>query len=174
MSKVVQSDETAPAAENRAANKYTLDASRRIAMLQAMAEDFVYHADPRALSPTQVRLARHTSVFALEKAAVFAEAAPQIGLSVVEPMELRDVIAYEQAYGGVRDAALALARNIDRGILRRKLKAVLSVRALYRIAKGYATVNAGDLVHTHLAELKRALVVPRRRKTAAPEEKEKM
>jgi hypothetical protein len=166
MADEAQEGETAPVEKRTAANRYTADARKRIAVLRAMAEDFA-DADRRPLRPTEIRLARHTSAVALEKGALFAEGAPEVGESVVKPMEVRDVIAYELAYGGVRDAALALARSIDHGILRRKLKAVLAVRALYRMAKGYATTDAGDRVQLHVAELKRALVVPRRRKAAA-------
>lgn len=168
MSDAAQEDETAPVEVPAAANRYTADASRRMALLRAMAEDFAAaDGDRRPLRSTEIRLARHTSAAALEMGALLTEEVPELGGSVVKPMEVRDVIAYELAYGGVRDAALALARSIDHGILRRKLKAVLAVRALYRMAKGYATTDARDRVHVHLAELKRALVVPRRRKKAA-------
>jgi hypothetical protein len=157
-------DETA-AAEEPAANRFTADARKRIALLRMVAADLTEDPKRRTLRPTEIRLARHTSAVALEKAAVFAESEP-IGRNIVDPMELREVIAFELAYGGVRDAALVLAREIDLAILRRKLKSVLAVRALYRVAKAYKTFDAGDKSHTHLAELKRALVVTRRRKVA--------
>jgi hypothetical protein len=117
----------------------------------------------------EIRIARHTNAAALEKAALFAEAAPLIG-STVDTAELRDTIAFELAYGGVRDRAMSLARRIDHAILRRKLKAVRAVRGIYRLGKGYVTLDAGDGVRTELAETKRTLVRPRRRKAAAPEE----
>jgi hypothetical protein len=158
-------DETA-APKEPAANRFTADARRRIALLQTVAADLTEDPERRALRPTEIRLARHTSAVALEKAAVFAES-QEIGRDLVEPLELREVISFELAYGGVRDAALVLAREIDLAILRRKLKAVLAVRALYRVAKAYRSLSAGDKAHTHLVELKRALVVPRRRKVAA-------
>ena len=105
---------------------------------------------------------------ALGKAAVFVEAAP--GVDVVDAAELRDAIAFELAYEGVRDEALALARRIDHAILRRKLKASKSTRSLYRIAKGYVTLDVGDSVRPHVAEMKRSLTRRPSKKSAAQPE----
>ncbi len=42
-----------------------------------------------------------------------------------------------------------------------------TARGLYRIAKGYVTLDAGDNVRTHLGEMKRTLVrAPRRKRNA--------
>jgi hypothetical protein len=145
-------------------NRYTPDAVERIARLRAEASAFPDDADPRPLTPSELRLARGTSFAALEKAALFAEAAPKVSSGVAESPLFRDAIAFELAYGGLRDEALALGRRIDRAILRRKLKAVLAARVLYRMAKGYVTSDAGDAVRPHVAEMKRSLVRPSRRK----------
>ena len=138
------------------ANRFTPDAQDRTARLRAIVADLPDEADPKPLTPAEIRLARQTSGAALEKAAVFVEAAP--GMEVVDAAELRDAIAFELAYGGVRDEALTLARRIDHAILRRKLKATKSTRGLYRIAKGYVTLDVGDAVRPHVAEMKRSLV----------------
>lgn len=148
-------------------NRFTPDAQERIARLRAMGAEFPDETEPRALTPAEVRLARGTTVAALEKAAVLAEAAPRI--AVAEVTELRDAIGFELAYGGLRDAALALARRVDQAILRRKLKAVKSARGLYRVAKGYVTLDSGDSVRTHVTEMKRTLNAPRRRRKPAPD-----
>jgi hypothetical protein len=119
-----------------------------------------------------MRIARQTTPAALEKAAVFAEATPGMSTSIADVAELRDAIAFELAYASVRDEARAVARRVDMAILRRKLKAVKTTRGLYRVAKGYVTMDAGDNVRTHVADLKRALVRPRRKKPAVPPEVE--
>ncbi len=150
------------------ANRYTTDAQDRVARLRAWVADFPDDKDPRPLTRNEILVARITSPAALEKAALFAEAAPGLSNGVADVVEFREAIAFELAYGGVRDEALAVARRIDRAILRRKLKAVLNARGLYRLAKGYVTMDAGDAVRPHLAEMKRALVrPPRRTRTAA-------
>ena len=148
------------------ANKFTPDAQERIARLRAMAAEFPDEADPRPLTPAEIRLARTTSVATLENGAVLLEAAPTIS-GVADAVELRDAIAFELAYGGVRDEARALARRIDQAILRRKLKAAKAARGLYRTAKGFVTMDAGDAVRPHVAELQRSLRTRRRRRTAA-------
>lgn len=156
------------------ANKFTPDAQERIARLRAMAEEFPGAGiDPAPLTSAELRLARSTSAAALENAAVFVNAAPGVGNAIADPAELRDAIAFELAYGGVRDEARVLARRIDHAILRRKLKAVRSARGVYRVAKGYVTVDAGDAVRPHVTEIKRSLVRGggrrRRRNTPAPD-----
>ncbi len=151
------------AVDTPVANRYTPDAQERMARLRAMAAEFPDEAEPRPITSGEVRVARRTSVAALEKAASFAEAAPVVG-GVANAAELRDAIAFELAYGGVRDEAAALARHVDQAILRRKLKAVRATRGLYRVAKGFITFDAGDAVRTHVGEMKRTLVPPRRRK----------
>lgn len=148
------------------ANKFTPDAQERIARLRAVAAEFPDDAEPRPLTPAEIRLARTTSVATLENGAVLLEAAPTIS-GVADVVELRDAIAFELAYGGVRDEARALARRIDLAILRRKLKASKAARGLYRMAKGFVTMDAGDAVRPHVAELKRSLRARRRRRTAA-------
>ena len=149
------------------ANRFTPDAQERVSRLRAMAADFPDESQPQPLTPAEIRLARGTSIAALEKAALLAEAAPEIGNAIADVAELRDAIAFELAYGGVRDEARATARRVDMAILRRKLKAVKAARGLYRVAKGYITVDAGDSVRLHVTEVRRSLTRPRRRKAPA-------
>jgi hypothetical protein len=145
-------------------NRYTPDAQDRVTRLRAFAMEFPDDADPRPLTVADVRLAHRTTVVALEKAALFAEAVPDVGGKLVDVADLRDAIAFELAYGGVRDEAEAMVRRVNHAIVRRKLKAVRTARALYRVAKGYVTLDAGDAVRPHLAEMKSTLVRPARRK----------
>jgi hypothetical protein len=168
MSNTIQTNALEPAVDVPVANRFTRDAQERVMRLRAMAEEFPDTADPRPLTPAEVRLVRTTSPAALEKAALFAEAAPGVGVAAAADVaDMRDAIAFELAYGGVRDEALAVARRLDHAILRRKLKAVRTARGLYRTAKGYVTLDAGDSVRTHVQEMKRSLVRPRRKKGAA-------
>ena len=151
-----------------APNRFTPDAQDRVARLRAMAAEFADEKDPRPLTAAEIRIARVTTPAALEKAALFAEAAPGLSNSIADVIDLREAIAFELAYGGLRDEAQAVARRVDHAILRRKLKAVRTARGLYRIAKGYVTLDAGDSVRTHLGEMKRTLVRAPRRKRNAP------
>ncbi|HEY6140446.1 MAG TPA: hypothetical protein VI670_22045 [Thermoanaerobaculia bacterium] len=155
-----------PGPAKEPANKFTPDARERMTRLRAMASEFPDEADPKALTPAEIRLARRTSAAALESAAVLLEAAPVDVGPVADAVELREAIAFEIAYGGVRDEARALARRIDLAIMRRKLKAAKAARGLYRVAKGYATVDVGEPIRPHVREMKKELV-PRRRKKPA-------
>jgi hypothetical protein len=156
-----------PGPATEPANKFTPDAQKRMEQLRAMAAEFPDEADPQPLTPAEIRLARITSAAALESAAVLIEAAPAVGTAVADAAELRDALAFELAYGGVRDEARVFARRVDMAILRRKLKAAKAARGLYRVAKGYVTVDAGDAVRPHVSDMKQALRGRRRRKPAA-------
>ena len=149
------------------ANRYTADAEERMALLREMASQFPHEAEPVLLTPSEIRVARGTSAAAIEKVAVFVQAAPEVG-AVADTTELRDAIAFEQAYAGVRDEARAYARRVDMAIMRHKLKAARTARGVYRIAKGYATMAEGKAIRTHVADLKRLFSKPRRRKTVPP------
>lgn len=149
------------------ANKFTPDAQERMARLRAMAAEFPDEVDPQPLTSADIRLARMTSAAMLENTSVLIEASPRVGGAIADVTELREAIAFELAYGGVRDEARALARRIDQAILRRKLKAAKAARGLYRVAKGFVTVNAGDAFRPHVTEIKRALRGRRRRKSDA-------
>ena len=161
---------TIPDTPSPPANRFTPDALDRMARLRSMAAEFPDETDPKPLTVAEIRLARTTSAATLEKAAVFIEAAPTVGGGVANVVELREAIAFELAYGGVRDEALALARRVDHAILRRKLKAAKGARGVYRVAKGFVTVDAGDAVRPHVAEMKRSLRNRRRAKADATPE----
>lgn len=149
-------------------NKYSRDAEERMARLRAMAAEFPDEENPRLLTQPEMRIARATALAALENAAVFVQAAPDIGRPLADAEELRDAIAFELAYGGVRDEARALAQRVDKAILRRKFKAVRAARGVYRVAKSFATLDAGEGVRTHVSDMKRSIVGRRRtRKPAA-------
>ena len=145
-------------------NRFTADAWRLIVQLRAVADELSkQETDPAPLTSMEIRLARHTSALALERAAVLAEAFPGIG-GHVDIAELRETIAFELAYGGVYDEARVVARRIEHIILRRKLKSVKAARALYRMAKAYVTLDSGDAARPLVEALKQTLVRPRRRK----------
>jgi hypothetical protein len=152
-------------------NRFTPETQRLIAKLRAIEEEFI-DVSEKPLTPMEIRLARHTSPAALERAAVFVESMPGIAGVIeggINPNELREAIYYELAYGGVRDIARYMAINIDHAIMRRKLKAVKIARALYKIAKSYATLDAADPVRPYVENLKQSLVRPRRRKSTPAE-----
>jgi len=159
------------AAEEPAANRYTADAQERRLHLRALGEEFPDDADPRTLTASEVRLANGTSIEALERAARLIEATPNLG-TPAEVAAIRDMIAFELAYGGVRDDAKAVARRIDRSIVRRKLKVAKIVRVIYRLGKGYVTSDEGDAVRPLVEDLGRALAPQRRRKPSPPPDEE--
>lgn len=158
-----------PAAdETPDANRFTADAQQWMARLRAMAAEFEEAHEQRPLTCFEMGVARRTPLPALEKAAVFAEAAG-LGDTIGSPRDLREAVMYELAYGGVRDEAYALGRRVDMAILRRKHKASLLARALYAFGKSIAKLGLGDLVKTHVEDLRRALVPSHRRKPLRPE-----
>jgi len=164
MSTVIQAD--GGVGQEPIANRFTPDAQEWMGRLRAMADAFPDESEPRALTPAEMRIARKTSAAALEKTAVFAEAGPAVGAPAANTAEIRDAIAFELAYGGVRDAARDLARRVDLAILRRKLKAVKSARGVYVMAKSYATLEVGEPVRSRVADMKRAFN-PRARKKSS-------
>jgi hypothetical protein len=169
MSTVIEPASGATAALEPVANRFTPDAQERMARLRAMAAEFPDVPDPKGLTPAERRIARQTSAAALEKAAVFAEGGPAVGAPAANTAEMRDAIAFELAYGGVRDEARDLARRVDEAILRRKLKAVKEARGLYRMAQSYATLEVGEPVRSRVADMKRAFTPRRRKSSAQPE-----
>jgi hypothetical protein len=155
-----------PGPANEPANRFTPDAQERMTRLRTMAAEFPDDVDPKPLTVAEIRLARSTSAAMLESAAIFVEASPRIGGVAADVEVLRDAIAFELAYGGVREEARAFVRHVDLAILRRKLKAAKAARAVYRVAKGFITVDAGDSVRPHVKEMKRSLKSRRRRNAA--------
>ena len=149
-------------------NPQTADAQEKIARLRAMANEFPDDAQLPPLTSAEIRLANSTSPHFLEKAALFAEAAPNVGgaLSIQTPL-LRDAVVSEFAYGGVIDEAYTLIRRMERSIVRKKLNAVKVARGLYKVAKGYVAMDAGNPMTPHVLEMKRTLQKPRRTKKAA-------
>ena len=156
-----------PEPEQPVANRFTPDAQDRMLRLRSMASDFPDVAEPRPLTLAEVRLARGTPPAVMEKAAIFVEAAGLDG-AVADVTELREAIAFELAYGGVRDEAISMARRVDHAILRRKLKAVKLARGVYRVGKGFVTLDAGDSLKTQVEEIGNTLVRRRRRKGVTP------
>jgi hypothetical protein len=161
-----------PAAGTPAASPQTLDAQDRIARVRAIANDFPDEADPKPLTPAERQLANRTSIVFVEKAALFAEAAPNVGVALsVDTAVLRDAIASDLATGGVVDETRTLTSRMEAANIRKKLKAVKVARDIYRVAKSYVTTNLGHAVTPHVEEMKRALgKPPKRKKKAAPGE----
>jgi hypothetical protein len=139
----------------------TVDAQERIARLRAIADDFPDEASPKPLTTAERRLASRTSVAFLEKAAVFAEAAPNVGVALsVDTLVLRDAIASDLATGGIVDETRTLTSRLEDANTRKKLKAVRLARGIYRVAKSYVTTDLGYVVKPHVEEMKRTLQRP--------------
>ena len=161
-----------PEAGTPAPSPQTLDALERIARLRAIADDFPGEASPKPLTTAERRLASRTSIAFLEKAALFAEAAPNVGVALsVDTLVLRDAIASDLATGGVVDETRSLTARLEDANTRKKLKAVRLARGIYRVAKSYVTTDLGHVVTPHVDEMKRTLQRPyANKKKAAPAE----
>ena len=161
-----------PEAGTPAPSPQTLDAQERIARLRVIADEFPDEASPKPLTTAQRQLASRTSIVFLEKAALFAEAAPNIGVALsVDTAALRDAIASELATGGVVDETRTLISRMEDANTRKKLKAVKVGRDIYRVAKSFVATDLGYVVTPHVDEMKRALQRPRasKKKTAPAE-----
>jgi hypothetical protein len=152
-------------------NPFLADAQQKIAMIRAISAAFPDTADPLPLTLAQRRLARATTISFLEKSALFVDAAPSVGAAVSDAASVREAALWELAYGGVVDEAMTLARRVATDIARKKLKAAVAARAIYRVGKGFITSHAGDGLKPHVAEMKRTLTKRRKKqvkKTSAP------
>jgi hypothetical protein len=161
-----------PATGTPAPSPQTLDAQDKIARLRAIADSFPDETQLKPLTPAERQLANRTPIVFVEKAALFAEAAPAIGVALsVDPAELRDAIASDLASGGIVDETRTLTSRIESANTRKKLAAVKMARGLYRVAKGYVTTDLGNAVRPHVEEMGRALKrVKRTRKSATPKQ----
>jgi hypothetical protein len=148
-------------------NSFTPDAQAKRTQLRTLSADFPDEANPVPLTVGDKILASRTPVAALEKAAVFAEAAPAVVAAFANELpELREAVAFELAYAGVAEEGRAYVRRIENAIYRKKLKATRIARAIYAFAKVYMGLDAGDPMKLHVADLQR--VLRSRRKKLAP------
>jgi hypothetical protein len=157
------------AAADEATNPYVVTANESMSRLRAISDGFPEEPEPRPLTPNEMRLASATSIEGLEQAALFANAAPNVGGSLGNVDEMRDAINFVLANVRVRDEAMALVRRINHAIIRRKLKAVKAARSLYRVAKAYATTDPGDAVKAHITQMQRSLGRRRRSPKVTPQ-----
>jgi hypothetical protein len=150
-----------------ATNPYIAAAMLEAAELQALAER--YGDDGPPLTPSELRIVAMTSAEALEEAAVFAEALPNVGGELSDVAELRDTNHYIFAQQRVREAAEKVVRRVDQAIDRKKLRGVRIARGLYRIARVYAKSTSNDTAMAHIERMQRTLRISvRRRKAAVP------
>ena len=160
----------AVAAAEESPNRYTADVQERIARLKELIKEFSDEGDPRpALSTAEVRLARSTRPEAMENAARIVEEAVGISGNAADVRKLRDTIFYILAFASFRNALLAAAKLVDEDMLHKQLEAAKITRGIYRTAKGFVTLDAGDAIKTYVADLKSALVRPRRKRKVATE-----
>jgi hypothetical protein len=147
-------------------NPFLADAQQKIALIRAISAAFPDTADPQPLSVAERQLAAKTTIAFLEKSALFVDAAPAVGAAVSDAASVREAALWELAYGGVVDEAMTLVRRVVTDIARKKLKAAIAARAIYRVGKGFVTSHAGDGLRPHVAEMKRTLTKrPKKRAT---------
>lgn len=91
---------------------------------------FPNQPSPKPLTTAERRFASRTSIAFLEKAALFAEAAPNVGVAFsVDTLASRDANASDLATGGIVDETQTLTARLEDANARKTLKAV-------RIARG--------------------------------------
>lgn len=140
------------------------DAAKKVALLRAMAAEFIDEDDNEPLTVNQQRLAARTPSLYLEKAAIVSEAAPDLAAPIGSAEILRLTHAAEAAYSPLVAEAEQLARQIRMAVLRKKLFAVQIARVIDRIARVFVQTGAGDWLRTHVEQMKRALTRPPRPK----------
>lgn len=69
----------------------------------------------------------------------------------------------------MRDEANGFGNRVDMEILCRKDEAVQIAHDIYAAVKGFVKIPAGEGLESHIGDMKRSLVHPRRRKAAAPQ-----
>lgn len=139
------------------------DAAKKVAILRAMAAEFINDEDNEPLTSSQMRLASRTPGIYLEKGAVVCEAAPDLTGTPPKAAEiLRLTYAAEVAYAQVIAEAEELARQVRLANLRKKLFAVGIARVVDKIARVFVQTGAGNWLKTHVDQMKRALTRPPR------------
>lgn len=139
------------------------DAARKVAVLRAMAAEFINDNDREPLTTSELRLASRTPGIYLERGAVISEAAPDLSGT---PPKAADVLrlthAAEVAYAQVIAEAGELARQVRMAVLRKKLAAVGIARIVDKMARIFVETGAGNWLKTHVDQMKRALTRPSR------------
>jgi hypothetical protein len=147
------------------------DAAKKVAILRAMAAEFINDNDNEPLTPNERRVATRTPLAYLEKSAVVCDAAPELAVKVPKAAEtLRLAQAADVAYAQVIAEGEALVRQIRLAVQRRKLSAISIARVIDRFARVFVQTGAGDWLKTHVDQMKRALTPRPRQKNETPDE----
>lgn len=147
------------------------DAAKKVAILRAMAAEFINDDDNEPLTTNQMRLASRTPIAYLEKGAVICEAVPDLSGAPPNAAEvLRLAHAASVAYAPVIAEAEALARQARLAVLRKKLFAVTIARVVDKVARVFVQTGPGNWLKTHVDQLKRALTPRPRQKNDADDD----
>jgi hypothetical protein len=140
------------------------DAAKKVAILRAMAAEFINDNDNAPLSASQMRLAGRTPSLYLEKSAVVCDAVPDLSGAPPKAAEiLRLTHAADVAYAQVIAEAEELVRQIRLSVHRKKLSAISIARIVDKVARVLIQTGAGNWLKTHVDQMKRALTRPPRR-----------
>jgi hypothetical protein len=148
------------------------DAAKKVAVLRAMAGEFIDDNDNAPLTTSQMRLAGRTPSLYLEKSAVICEAVPDLSGAPPKAAEtLRLTYAADVAYAQVIAEAEELVRQIRLSVQRKKLFAISIARVVDKMARIFVQTGAGNWLKTHVDQMKRALTPrPRPPKADNPDE----
>jgi hypothetical protein len=145
------------------------DAAKKVAILRAMAAEFINDNDNQPLTVSQTRLASRTPSIYLEKGAVVCEAAPEMpGTPPGAAHTLRLAYAADVVYASVIAEAEELVRQIRLATMRKKLFAISIARVVDKMARIFVQTGPGNWLKTHVDQMKRTLTRPPR--PAKPEE----
>jgi hypothetical protein len=140
------------------------DAARKMAVLRAMAAEFVEENDKEPLTRKQICAATRTPLAYLEKSAALSETAPEIAAPPRAAEILRLTHAANVIYGPVLEEAERLARQIRVAMWRKNLAAGSIARTVHRLAGLLVETEAGQWLRTHVDQLQRIPGRPWRRK----------
>lgn len=141
------------------------DAATKIALLRAMAAEFLDENDQEPLTKRQICAATRTPLVYLEKSAALSEAAPEIAAPPGAAEILRLTHAANVIYRPVLEEAEQLTRQIRVALWRKNLAAGSIARIVHRLAGMLVETGAGQWLRTHVDQLQRIPGRPWRRRT---------
>lgn len=131
------------------------DAERKLALLRAIAAEFIDDGASAPLTRKEICAASRTPLVYLEKSAALCDAAPQIDAPPRAAETLRLTQAANEIYAPLLEEAERLARQIRMAIWRKNLTAVTIARYVHRRAGLLVDTGAGQWLRTHVDQLKR-------------------
>lgn len=137
------------------------DAASKLAILRAMAAEFMEEGDPQPLTAVEQREAARVPAEYLERAAAVSEAAPRLpGMPPDAVPVLRLGRDAAVCYLPVAEEAERLARQVRTTLVRKKVRGAGIARFIDRLARALVESGVAEWLRPHVEELKRILTRP--------------